>query len=301
MAQQKVLQETYGFTPTALLELWVLDGTAVGLGTVYYFCNGLNTNFQNVTFNNIVYSAFPIKVDSMDMDGKGSLPHPKLTVSNINGFVSNLLLQNGNLVGATVIRRRIFARFIDASNFNPQPPWSSPDPTAAFPDETFQIYRKVTENQQIVQWELASPLETQNVNLPRRTILANNCVWNYRDFGTCGYGGVPIATSANKLFGAGGYGFTLSNKGTYDANTIYNAGDYVTVYSTLPQLSGRPILYVCMINGTLGTSPIGNPGTWQPDSCSKTVAGCKLRFGTLPLRGSFFPGVTRAGFINTGR
>ncbi len=300
MPQQKTLQEAYSFTPTSLLELWVLDGTAIGLSTVYYFCNSLNTNSQSVTFNGNVYVGFPIKVESMDVDGKGTLPHPKLTVSNIRGFISNLLLQNTTLIGATVIRRRVFARFIDATNFNPVPVWNSPDPTAAFPDEIFQINRKIIENQQIIQWELASPLETQNVKIPKRMILANACVWKYRDPTSCNYTGAPIADKGNKVFGAGGYGFTLVNQGNYSSVTTYNQGDYVTIYSTLPQFSGIPIMYVCARNGTTNISPAGNSAYWIADSCVKNMNGCKLRFPGVPLRGSFFPGITRANFINTG-
>lgn len=300
MPQQKVLQEAYSFTPTALLELWVLDGTAVGLNTVYYFCNGVNTSYQSITFNGTQYTAFPIKVESMDVDGKGTLPHPKLSVSNINGFISNLLLQNTSLIGATVTRRRVFARFIDAVNFNPQPLWNSPDPTAAFPDESFQINRKIVENQQLIQWELASPLETQNVKIPKRTILANVCVWKYRDPTSCNYTGAPIADKGNKIFGAGGYGYTLTSRGVYNAVTTYAQGDYVTLFSTLPQFSGIPIVFVCTRNSTVGITPLGNPVYWIADSCVKNLAGCKLRFPGVPLRGSFFPGITRAGFINTG-
>jgi len=292
-------QEQSKFAPTVLLDLFVLDGTAIGLSTVYYFTNATNQNYQPVVFNGITYTPFPILMQDMSYDGKGTLPRPKLTVSNINGFVSALLLQNAQLTGATIIRRRVFARFIDASNFPGGVSPYSPDPTAAYPDEVWTVNRKVTENQQIVQWELISPIELNNLQLPRRQIIANDCLApvKYRDTRTCGYSGLPVADITNKVFGAGGYGYTLVDQGQYNAATTYNQGDCVFVYSSLPQFNGIKIYYVCSTNGTVGVNPVTNPGLWIQDSCAKTPAACALRFTTTPLRFGGYPGVTRAGWI----
>ncbi len=303
MPSFQVLSEQVKFSPSALLDLFVLDGTSIGLSTIYYFTNGTNVLSQPIVFNGISYTPFPIAMQDMSLDGKGSLPRPKITVSNINGFVSALLLQNQQLNGAIITRRRVWAKSIDAINFPGGVSPYSPDPTAAYPDEPWIVNRKVTENPQFVTWELASPISLQNIKLPRRQIIANICAApvKYRDMGTCGYSGAPVADGKNKVFGAGGYGFTLTNKGTYGSGTTYNQGDYVTVYSTIPQFAGIPILYVCSVNGTLGINPVGNVTNWILCQCPKTPAGCKLRFPTTPLRGGFYPGVTRAPWILSQR
>lgn len=298
MPKQSALQEAYSFTPSALIELYTLDGSPIGLDTVYRFCNGTNTNFQPVVYGGITYSPFPMMIEEMGMDGKGTIQRPRITLSNINGFVSALLLENSQLVGAIVTRVRVFARFLDSSNFqSPTPSWVTSDPTASFEPEIFYVNRKITENPQVVSFELASVLDVQNVKLPRRQILANTCQWRYRDPMSCTYSGVPAADSANRTF-TGDYGYTLSDQGAFNIATTYNQGDYVYIYSSLPQFSGIPIYYVCTTNGTVGIPPQSTPSKWIPDSCSKTCAGCKLRFtGNSPLRTSAFPGVARSPFI----
>lgn len=241
-------------------------------------------------------------MENVDSDSKGSLPRPRLSVSNINGFVSNLLLLNTNsLDGATVTRRRVFARFLDASNYpTPTPIWVTPDTTAAFPDEPFIINRKVLENPQVVQWELASPLEANNARLPRRQLIANVCTWKYRQSGTCNYSGAPVSDVANRAFEGTFYNMTFAptnDKGEYDSATTYDRGDYVYTTSNLPQFSGIQVYWVCLVDGTNGVAPATNSPNWQADQCSKSSAACKLRFTDTPLRTSAMPGVSRADWI----
>jgi lambda family phage minor tail protein L len=298
MPLQKTLVEGLSSSPSALIDLYSLDLTNIGTSTVYYFCNMSNNNCKPITFNSVQYVPFPILGENFGLDGKGAIQRPKLTVSNINGFTSHLLLENQQLNGAVITRTRVYARFLDAVNFpSPLPIWVTPDPTAAYASDTWVINRKVTENNQIVVFELCSPLELNNVKLPRRQIIANVCSWHYRHLTTCAWAGAPIADNANRTF-TGFYGFGLVDMGTYDAGTTYNKGNYVTVYSSIPTLSTIPILYVCITDGTIGISPVGNTSNWVADSCPKTVAGCALRFtGGQALRTSAYPGVTRSPWI----
>ncbi len=65
------------------------------------------------------------------------------------------------------------------------------DGTARFPDEVWYIDRISSENQQLVEFELASKLELTNVLLPRRTVV-EHCPWKYRGV-ECGYTGGAVA------------------------------------------------------------------------------------------------------------
>lgn len=301
MPQAKTLTEAFSSTPSALMELWTLDGTAIGMTELYRFVNGANCNYQPITFNGVQYTPFPILIENVDSDGKGSLPRPKLTVSNINGFVSNLLLQYTNLEGATVTRTRVHARYLDRVNWpadRPAPSWVTPDPTAAYSPESWQVNRKMTENPSVVTWELKSPLEAQRARLPIRQMVANTCVsWKYRQPGTCDYSGVPVADRANRTFTGPFYSMTLSDQGTYSASATYNRGDYVKVFSTLPQFADIPFLWVCTTNGTTGVTPATTSSRWVADACAKSSAACKLRFVNTPLRISSFAGIARAPWV----
>lgn len=304
MANINVVKESLLSNPSSLLSLYELDGTEIGLTTVYRFYDGTNNNYKPVVFAGIEYTPFPIKVEGLDYDGKGTLPRGTLTVSNINGFVSNLLLQNRQLNRAKFTRTRVYARWIDASNFEGGiNPYGTSDPTAAFESDIFFINRKITENQDVVSFELVTSLELQNIKIPYRPILANICPFRFRDPASCGYAGAPIADRSNKLFegGAGTYGLTLVDQGAWNAATTYNAGDYVYITSILPQTLGDKLFYVCNSSSVVGAEngPYANSKLWLADACAKNIAGCKLHFSSGPLPGGFFPGVTRGPFRAT--
>jgi lambda family phage minor tail protein L len=297
--QQQTARELVSFTPSTLIELFQLDGSVIDVDILYHFYDGSNNNYKPLVFDGIEYTPFPIKMEQVDKDGKGQPVRPKLTVSNINGFVSALLLGNSNLIGAKVSRKRVFIRTLDAVNFpNGVNPWGTPDPTAIVSNDVFYVNRKVQENPEVVEFELATPIEIDNVKLPRRQILATTGTCRYRDAETCGYSAAPIADKNNKSFTAvapQGYGFTLVDKGAWSSSTTYNQGDYVYRISTLTQTAGDKIFYVCNVNGTVGEKPSVSTN-WIADTCPKTIAGCKLRYTTGPLQIGSFPGISRSSF-----
>lgn len=298
MPTQSVNQEATSLTPSTLVTLITVDSTFLG-GSIYRFHDGTTNNNQPLVFNGLVYEAFPFKLEGFEIDGKGSLPRPKITLANVNGFISSMILQYDNFIGAKFIRTRVYARFLDAINFpNNKNPYGTPDPTAAYPDEVFFINRKVVENNQAVQFEIVTALELDNVKLPKRQIFANICFFDYRD-DSCGYKGPPIADKNNKVFGSGGYNFTLNNRGEWVNNNTYNKGDYVYITSTLPLTEGNKLYFVCSQNGVIGdaNSPL-KTYTWIPDSCPRNFRGCKFRFpAPQPLNFGGFPGTSKTQII----
>lgn len=297
MSLQLTNREGFSFTPSQLVSLFTLDGTNIGLSVIYRFYAGSSEMIRPIVFNGEEYLPFPVESDGFEMDGKGSLPRPRISLSNINGFVSRIVLQNENVIGAAFTRKRVYARFLDAVNFRGGVnPYGTPDPEGGFEPETFYVNRKISETQQSISFELAAQIELENVTLPRRTIYAQVCPFRFRDPLTCGYAGAPLTDSNNKTFVA--YGLTLVDLGEYNSATTYNAGDYVYVTSVLLKTAGDKTYYVCRTNGTTGLSngPIKQPNNWLVDSCSQSVLGCKIHFtsGVLPFGG--YPGVSRAAF-----
>lgn len=296
MAKDKVNVNASSLNPGAVLSLFKFDGTNIGLSDPYYFYNGTNFNNQNVVFDGITYIPVPLEVTEYEIDGQGRLPRPKLSIANINGYISNLILENKDLAGSVITRKRVFVKYIDDINFEGGTnPWGTADPEAYFSDEIFFINRKTQENNQVVQFELACPWEIDNVKLPKRPIYALVCSFIYRENGTCGYSGIPIADKANKTF-ASGYGLTLNDRGEWSVSATYNSGDYIYIKSILPQNYGEKFYYVCVQNNTTGivNKPGGKNFAWKGDQCPKNLAGCKLHFstGNLPFGG--FPGVARS-------
>lgn len=192
------VSELQKINPSTIVELFQLElnTTIHGSNTKYYFHNGTNNNENsNVIFDNIEYTKMPIEADGFEFNGK-QLPRPRLTISNILGtFTTILLTLPQGLEGAKVTRIRTLERYIDNTNFTGGQillengsnlllengsaidmesglnPFGTPDPTATFPNEIYYIDRKVTENRDIIQFQLTASFDLDGVRLPKRQVL----------------------------------------------------------------------------------------------------------------------------------
>lgn len=200
-SNHKVNAELFSLEPTALLEFFVIYYDYVNMpNEKLYVHGGTNGINGSVFWQGVEYLPFPIQSSGFETKGDGSLPRPKLTISNQDFFVSNLIRRYNNLIGAKIVRKRTFLKFLDNQNFSESKnPYGSADPTAGLEDQVFFILRRASENRAIVEFELASPLEIDNVTFPKRSIMARYCGFHYRGNG-CGYMGPPIADENDMLF-----------------------------------------------------------------------------------------------------
>ena len=177
MSSSAIVSDLQNANPSSIIELFTLqlDNALHGATTIYRFHAGssLKDNGE-IGWAGNSYQRFPIKAEGFEY-GKGQLPRPTLTVSNALGTITAILISvntatTGNdLTGATVTRIRTLARFIDAVNFPSNVnPYGTPDATAEFPQEIFVIDRKVSENREFVQFELASVLDLAGIRAPKR-------------------------------------------------------------------------------------------------------------------------------------
>lgn len=301
-ALAKTNAESMLFTPSSLLDLFQLDSRFVSVnGARYLFTAGVNAKYTQVIFNGEIYTPFPIELSGFEIDGSGGIPRPKLRASNINGFMSQFLLTQGDMVGAKLTRIRVYARFIDNANFpGGSNPWGTPDPSAAYEPEIYYVNRKVTENPDYVELECVTPFELDNVQLPNRPILSTICAFRYRNPDTCGYSGDPVTDRFGKLFteaAPDGYGLTLNPRGAWVAGDTYNEGDWVSVISENDFTFGETFIYVCTVNGTNGNSnnPQFNPTNWIQDGCPRNLFGCDAHFDS-PLPMGAFMGTARSSY-----
>ena len=204
-----VYEDLSVLAPNAIIELFQLhlDATLHGSSDIYYFHNGANAAVTgNIIWNGQSYVRLPIEASGFDYSSSGSLPRPKLVVSNIGGSITaillsiNLITPGNDLGGAKVVRIRTLKKYLDGE--------AGADPHAKFPDEVWFVDRKANENSAAVEFELASKFDLAGVMLPRRQIIANVCQWVYRG-GECGYTGIDyydindkaVASSANDVCG----------------------------------------------------------------------------------------------------
>lgn len=185
-----IAEELTLLSPSALVELFVLDATLLG-GAVNRFHNGTNPLSQSVVWQGLTYTPMAIEAEGFDIRADGPAPRPMLRVSNQGGVVGALARQYGNLLGATLIRKRTRARHLDAVNFagglNP-----TADPTAAYADEVWRFDRVARRNRELMEWELASPYDMEGAQLPGRQIRVAVCGSRYRS-SECGYAGGAVA------------------------------------------------------------------------------------------------------------
>ena len=160
-----VISDSQSINPSSIIELFELTTTAAvhGSASTYRFHAGssLNANGEVVWKGNAYQ--------------KGQIPRPTLTVSNVLGTITSILLTvnqttTGNdLTGATLTRIRTLAKFIDAVNFAGNVnPYGTPDTNAEFPQEIYSIDRKSQETREIVTFELAAPIDLAGVRAPKR-------------------------------------------------------------------------------------------------------------------------------------
>jgi lambda family phage minor tail protein L len=198
---QAIATEIQKLEPSAIIELFELDATSFG-GDLLRFHAGTNSLSSNLVWQGNTYTAFPIQASGFEMSSNGQLPRPTLRVSNITGTITLLVLSYDDLLGAKITRKRTMAKYLDAVNF---PGGVNPDAddTAEFADDVFFIDRKSTETRDVVEFELAAAFDLSGVQLPRRQIIQNVCVWRYK--GTeCGYSGTNYFNANDESVGSSG-------------------------------------------------------------------------------------------------
>ncbi len=164
--------------PGALLEFFVLDLAPLG-GDAHRFHAGTNELSQAVVWQGLTYDPWPVQATGFEINSQGQLPRPKIVVSNIFNLISQLLRDYNDLIGAKLVRKRTLLKYLDVVNFkngiNP-----TADASQFLPDEIWRVDRKAAENKVAVQFELISSLDLAGTLLPRRPIVSNLCLWQYR-------------------------------------------------------------------------------------------------------------------------
>jgi len=309
---QKVASEAMSLEPSQILEFyliyydWPEDQYSVLALTPYQ-----KSISDRIIWQGQEYISYPMEVEGFETKGDNSLPRPRLKVSNVQYAISKYLKVHNNLIGAKVIRKRTFARFLDDINFeggkNPyfdiSTQASEASGTMFLPDQTFYINRRTTETKDLVEFELSTVFELDNVYIPNRNVYSRYCTWIYRGHG-CRYAKEPKTTSNSRPFtdSSGATVTPFTNKGLWESDTTYNKGDYVFVEienfvirqedeTDLSAPAERlKTFYVCVSDGVSGNENFPPKSkNWQKDECSKKISDCKLRFkGQLRFGG--YPG-----------
>jgi len=146
--------------------------------TVFLFHAGNNMKDSgDIVWQSNTYTRMPCQATGFKYSGKGLLPRPNLTFSNLLGTITTIILRVNqttpfiDLQRAKVTRRRTLSRFLDATNFPSNVnPYGTPDPTAELPKEVYFIDKKTTENRDIVEFEMVSSFDLAGVGAPKKLV-----------------------------------------------------------------------------------------------------------------------------------
>lgn len=253
---ESLIEETTKLNPSPIVELFELDLRPVGEETILYFHNGSSGLREQVTFKGVNYQPLPISITGFQTSGDGTPARPTMSIMNFNGFVSALVLSTGDLVGAVVVRRRTYQKYLDENNASAFKPEFAPD--------IFVVEQKTSEERRVVQFELGTGFDLDGFRFPNRDVIGSYCRWNYRGPG-CAFGGrVAIANLYNTLF-AGGSNY----RGVWSASTVYFKYDCVEFEDTDGYWKAFECTYVDPVDhlplgGIIGDdySPSASPSNW---------------------------------------
>lgn len=291
-----------------LVELF--DITLPNGSTTVHFINGLDNGTENIYFpkketpyNLVEYVAIPIQLEGISVSSSGAQPRPTLTTvnfpslsrtfSNNNDGTSdeeilldvlreNGLYSNQDLLGAKVVYRRTLLKYTYKVGEAPSAP-------IEFPSSKFIIDRVASEDNMLVSFELASPIDIEGVTLPNRVVIGRYCPWKYQGHDINYEGGCSWPASSNNIFYDINDNYITGTINNYNSSQSYSSGNRVYVLN-YPIQGAKQVWRVK--DGISGTIPVNsyppdNPQYWfREDGCGKTINSCKIRFQTTPTHRS---------------
>jgi lambda family phage minor tail protein L len=157
-----------------LLTLYQLDTTMLGVGGQLFYFTSASDFDTPIMRGGQLYTPIPMDASGFEMTTKGAPPQPTITISNLFG-AGNLLIDNYNgLIGAEVTRFLTLRRFLDDG--------ATPDAHAYITLDRFVVAQKTSHTAISITFKLATRMDQQGTQLPRRQILRDVCSHTYRYF-----------------------------------------------------------------------------------------------------------------------
>lgn len=177
-----------------LIQLVEVDGTAFGMDRVLRFhahnipadgwASFAAENMPSIIWQGNEYDPHPYEFKGAELTSTGAQPTPTLSIGNIENNVTSLCLAYDDMVQAKVRIRTTMAKYLDAAN------WKAGNPSAMPTEERVQLFyinAKKAETRAQIDFELCTPFDIQNLQLPTRQITPV-CTWCMRGWYRTGTG-----------------------------------------------------------------------------------------------------------------
>ena len=221
------------------------DWTAVGasnsnFGTTFIATAvGTGQGYATQTDNSIRdYTAMPMMLDGLDLQADGASSRPALTIANIGSILQAELgdYKFDDLIGERLIRRQTLQKYLVGGSEDASPP-------VEFPTQQYIIDRVAAEDALSITFEVATPFDLENIQIPRRVVVGKYCSWKYQGHkaglgggctwnldGAVNFDGDGTVRSHNPYFDFDDRPLVAAENITtpFNAGTAYTTSDYIT-------------------------------------------------------------------------
>ena len=258
--------ELQKINPSAIIELFELQLIASihGSDSIYRWHSGSNQNGNGeIVWQGNNYAKFPVEAEGFEFTGKGQIPRPTLTVSNVLSTLTTLIqavntfTPANDLNGAKLTRIRTTADNLDAVNFAPVTTTTTTTTTIADPADAETVTFTVTVAQDsggnniFLINGVANPVLTMK--------RGSTYIFNQSDNSNVGH---PLRIKSD----AGGQQ-TTTNAGTLGTDATVT---YQPAYPTAP----NDLRYYCTVHGnSMGnTITMNDPSTTTGTTTTSTTS-----------------------------
>ena len=172
----ELLQKLDNITIIELFELKLKSPLHHASEITYRFHNGTNEIKTDLIWQNETYTAIACQAEGFETGDNTVMARPTMTFANTSSLITAILeLVNevtpfNDLQKAEIIRIRTMARYLDAINFlNNTNPFGQPG-NYELERQTFEINKKIIENNEICSFELVNTIDFEDLHLPRKQI-----------------------------------------------------------------------------------------------------------------------------------
>jgi lambda family phage minor tail protein L len=276
-------------------------------GTTLYFHPGLDSDSTDLQFRDKTspyairdYIAMPIMIDGLELQADGASNRPSFTVANIGSLFQSELggFKNDDLIGQRLKRRQTLRKYLVGENNDASPP-------IEFSTQEYVIDRVREENALSITYEVATPFDLQNIQIPRRIVVGKYCSWKYQGHASGEGGGCTWNTDGAVNYNGDGtirahkayFDFddrpliaSESITATFNASTAYTTSDYITH-------GGK--FWVRTVAGT-GNAPSTTSAYWKEvRKWTEWASGTTYQIGTLVRYNAVT--IWKARIISTGQ
>jgi len=250
------------------------------------------------------YFMLPIEINGLEVQSTGANPRPGLSMANIpvlsrslqnnsDGSEDEVVLldilesegitRNVDLLECQLVYRRTLNKY--TYKVDDVAGWTTTLPTE-FPSSTWVLDRVASENNVVVSFELASPMDLEGVRVPSRQVIGKYCPWKYQGLELDGVGGCSWSIDSNdRFFDTDDSVITknISSISTWNSTATYSEGSTVKIVESKVTALGDTKDYIRIYKASRAV-PVNKNPTTQPtywyriDTCGKILNSCKIRF-----------------------